>query len=274
MAHRLEQHDYQKVQSLFEGPHLALVIDAVIAGNSPGSIWVDDVAHPRAALLWDKAHCFYLVGAADNAEFNQTARQLVAEKLLPEAIARHIGIFKVYYTSQDWERHTGIIFENISLAKMERVFYTFGELKIRDWRDEVPDGFSVRRIDQTLLADTGLKNLEAVIDEIESCWNALGDFLEHGFGFCMVSADEIAGWCTAEYVSGKKCGIGIETVEAHMRRGFATLTACAFVEHCLSNQITPHWDSWKANVPSVAVAEKVGFGKTEEYEVYVGRLKP
>jgi RimJ/RimL family protein N-acetyltransferase len=58
-----------------------------------------------------------------------------------------------------------------------------------------------------------------------------------------------------------------------MRRGYATLTASAFVEHAAGLGITPYWDSWKANLPSVAVARKVGFRLLTEYNVFTGRLR-
>ena len=58
-----------------------------------------------------------------------------------------------------------------------------------------------------------------------------------------------------------------------MRRGFATITASAFVEHALEQGLTPHWDSWKMNLPSVAVAHKVGFRLISEYAVFTGRFQ-
>ncbi len=76
-------------------------------------------------------------------------------------------------------------------------------------------------------------------------------------------------WCTAEFVSDGKCGIGIETIPAYRGRGFATVTASAFLEHCAERAMTPLWDAWVRNVPSAAVAEKVGLEKVETYAIYV-----
>lgn len=271
MIQLLEAHQYQKVHALFQGPQLSLVIDAATAGNSPNTIWVDNVAQPKTALLWDNAHCYYLVGAADNPELNQALASFVTESLVPEAATRDLGVFKVYYSSEGWEDAIRLIFESPSLTKLERSFYTFDQVKLSNWREWLPNGGYVRSIDQRLWANPRLKNLQAVTEEIESGWHSLRSFLEKGFGFCLLLADEIVCWCTAEYVSEKKCGIGIETVEAYRQRGLATLTACAFVEYCVSKQITPHWDAWTANLPSIAVAEKVGFRRRLDYTVYFGQ---
>jgi GNAT acetyltransferase len=51
---------------------------------------------------------------------------------------------------------------------------------------------------------------------------------------------------------------GIETIPTH-----------AFLTHCSTHQITPHWDCWADNTPSIAVAEKTGFGTIETYSILV-----
>jgi RimJ/RimL family protein N-acetyltransferase len=89
----------------------------------------------------------------------------------------------------------------------------------------------------------------------------------------VVGERQIVCWCTAEYVSCGWCGIGIETIQAYQRRGLATATATAFLAHCAAHGIQPHWDCWANNVPSVRVAEKVGFALVEEYEVHCGRIE-
>lgn len=272
MIHELVEKEYKKVHSLFTGPHLNLVIDAVVEGNSPGQIWVDDLTSPKTAFMWDKAHCYYLVGSAGNVEFNSALKEFINEKVVPEAIEHNRFVFKVYYTSKAWESKIGAILDAASPRKRERVLYTLEKLEIAEWRDGIPPGLCIKPIDEKLLKKTSLKNIPAVVGEIESCWNCVDDFLRNGFGFCLVDDQAIACWCTAEYVSRGKCGIGIETGEVYRGRGFAKLTTCAFVDYCISNDILPHWDSWMDNLPSIAVAEKVGFKKTLEYTVYFGRF--
>ncbi|HET9898391.1 MAG TPA: hypothetical protein VFQ44_25965 [Streptosporangiaceae bacterium] len=51
-----------RARNLFSSAHLSLVIDAMIAGNSPGIAWADDAEVPRGVLIWDRAHCLYLAG--------------------------------------------------------------------------------------------------------------------------------------------------------------------------------------------------------------------
>ena len=165
------------------------------------------------------------------------------------------------------------MFETAELIRRERVFYALDCFAKPDWRMSVPSGFSVRQIDADLLATDRLHGIEILRNEIQTGWHSVEDFLHTGFGYCLLRENEIVTWCTAEYVSAGKCGIGIETAVEHMRRGFATITASAFVEHAVAKGITPHWDSWKMNLPSVAVAHKVGFRLISEYAVFTGRFQ-
>ena len=270
MLNPLSESQFERVQPLFQGTNLSLVINAVIAGNSPGKLWGDDPAAPRSALMWDSAHCLYLVGSADNDAFNHALTDLIAEQIAPEALDRHLGVFKLYTSAEAWDRQIEVIFARIPLQKRERVHYVLAAPKIPDWRTRIPANFRVIALDASLFAQANLKNLDLVVEEIESGWKSLQAFQQNGFGFCAASNDTIVGWCTAEYMSGDQCGIGIETIEAYGRRGIATLCASAFVDACATRGIIPHWDSWKANLPSVAVAEKVGFQKVQTYSVFFG----
>lgn len=272
MIHALEPSEYHKARPLFPGQHLSLVMEAVIAGNSPGELWVDARESPQSALLWDRAHGFYLAGVASNSDFNREAGRLLAQDLLPQASGRGIRIIKVYPAGSSWEPLAPTLFPGVPLEWNERVFYRLASLKITHWQERIPPGFSLAPLEQSLLQRTSLKNIEAVIEEIQSCWNSLDLFWKYGFGYCLYRADEVVGWCTTEYASRGQCGIGIETIEEFTNRGFATLTACACAARCLSTAITPYWDSWKWNRPSTAVAEKVGFEKTCEYGTFLGKL--
>lgn len=263
----------ERIRPLFQGPHLGLIIDAVIAGNSPSTIWVDNDSEPASAIIWDGMYSYYLAGTAKNDEFNYQAARLIGAEWVPDAAARGLRVLKVYDASGDWASRIPDLFRNVALSIMARVFFAFSRPGVAHWKSRVPAGFQLSRLDEAILADRHLENVDAVAAEIRSGWPSLERFLSNGFGVCLLHGDAIICWCTAEYVSAGKCGIGIETLEAYMGRGFATLTANAFVELALSRGIRPHWDSWKANQPSIAVAEKVGFEKLAEYEIFLGRIR-
>jgi len=64
--------------------------------------------------------------------------------------------------------------------------------------------------------------------------------------------------------------VGIETAENQRRRGFGTAAAASFVTHCDRIGLTPHWDTWEDNTPSVGLAEKCGFELVAAGDVHEG----
>ena len=267
--------NFNKVRSIFSSTkHLSFTIDAVIAGNSPGRMWVDDPNEPSVAFLWDGYHCYYFVGTSSNKKFNTALKKLLFKEIIPKAIENNHEIFKIEYFPEEWEPIVEEMLREKLPVKHARKFFTLNKPMIPKWKDILPTGFSVRKIRKILL-ESDIKNVQSIIDEINQCWNSVDDFLEKSFGFCLVYTpknreEEIQGWCTGEYLSEEKCGVGIKTFRGYRKRGFATAMASAFVEHSLSVNIQPHWDASADNNASVRVAEKVGFSKIQDYEVYFG----
>lgn len=242
----LDNRAADRVQHLFAAPHLALLVDAVAAGNSPARIWVDAADAPATALIWDGFYSFYLGGAVDRpAEW----RDLLDREVLPGR-----EFLKA-------DAAGGAVLAGIKGRWRDRVFLRGGPPP-----PVAPGAFRVDPIDDDRLA---LVNGGEVRAEIAQCWPAPDDFRRAGFGFVAHDGTTIASWCTAEYVSDGKCGIGIETVKAYQGRGLATRTAHAFVTHCAERGVTPHWDAWADNAPSLAVARKVGFREVDTYRVFV-----
>ncbi len=273
----LQPDSYRSAAALFHAPQHALVFNGFAAGSSPGRLWVDDAQQPHVALLWDGHYCVYVMGDAGHGPGRAMLGNFVATQLATEAAARGIAFFKLAYGSPVWEEPLNDLLAGMRLHRYDRVFYRLDPTTARGaQRTSPPDGYRIARITDELLADRSLHWIDAVAGEIELCWPARSIFMVRGFGFCLLDSQGVVCWCTAEYVSdsqdGGQCGIGIETAEAQRGRGFATLTAGAFVDHCLAHGVTPHWDSWQANAPSVAVAEKLGFHKVADYSVYIAQL--
>ncbi|UCG02965.1 MAG: GNAT family N-acetyltransferase [Candidatus Heimdallarchaeota archaeon] len=265
---------FHKIRSLFASTkHLRFTIEAVIAGNSPMQIWVDDKESPRSAFLWDQSHCYYFGGDASNNDFCNAVEYLLKNTVIPIAISMNREVFIIEYTDEEWEPVLKKILRDKTPFKVSRKFFVLDTLLTSQWRDILPSDFQIKRIDRGLL-ESDIKNLKAIINEINECWHSVDDFLANGFGFCLVhirdKEKEVQGWCTGEYFSKEKCGIGIETFHGYRNRGFATAMASAFVEHSLSVNIQPHWNSSANNEASIRVAKKVGFRKIQDYYVLFG----
>lgn len=265
--HRLHSEETLSIRPHFDTPNLRLVVDSIIDGKTPARAWADDLAAPKTVLAWE-GRCIYLVGDFEGAKVNKGLREIFSTEIQPEGQSRKLGFFKLYYSPDAWSLRLEEIFGSLSDNDVERRIYC----SVRDSsaRVAVPSPpLELRQIDAQLL-QSDFAHIGLVRDEILGCWTSFETFLDQGFGFAMLDGTSVVCWCTAEYVSEGKCGIGIETIEAYQRRGIATVVTGEFVRHALASGVNPHWDCWASNTPSVRVAEKVGFADKHDYKIAIG----
>jgi len=156
-----------------------------------------------------------------------------------------------------------------------RQHFVLRHLGLRDWRARLPNGFEVKRIDIALLAQDSMQNLNIVTRWIGNNWRSTQDFLEHGFGFCVldVAAHALVSFCVADCACGDQAEVGIKTNVSYRGRGFASAVVAATVEHCLAHGYTEiGWHCSSSNAGSIATARKVGFEKERDYVAYSDQL--
>jgi RimJ/RimL family protein N-acetyltransferase len=266
--------DYCLVKPFFEGSEFDLLLSAILEGNSLAQVWVDDKSEPESVFLWDKANnVFYLAGGESNVQFNREIRALIGRKVVPELKLRRRFHFRLRSTSELWDKTLSSIFVDTNLTLGHHIFHTHQKPVKHDWRSSMPEGLRLKQIDEHFLHEEPYENKEFVLDEIQQMWPTVDGFVKFGFGSSIVTENQVVCWCTAEYMSKGKCGVGIETVHDYQNMGLATSAASAFVEHCKARNIKPHWECNAENLASRRVAEKVGFVKEHEYRVYHGKFK-
>jgi RimJ/RimL family protein N-acetyltransferase len=156
-----------------------------------------------------------------------------------------------------------------------RRHYECRTLAIPDWASRLPEGMSMQRIDADLLdrVDRGdLKAPSHTIGWTENNWASRGNYLRCGFGFCTVNdpTSEVVSWSVADCISGDRCEIGIHTHPDFQRRGLATLTTAAAVDHALTHGFRMvGWHCNEHNLGSIRTAEKVGFTLERTYQALV-----
>ena len=268
MIIELEKSDYGRARGVFQGLVFHLALAAILGGSVPGRVFVDDASNPQAGLAWTKGR-FHLAGSAGHEAFNSAAGRLFEGTIYPQARAAGKVAFSLFYDGEDWEPViTGQVLKDKHPLRANREYYTFKRLK-HDWRVLLPAGYQVQFMDTQLLANRSLQNLERLESELCSERESVKAFLEKSFGACLIHDDTIAAWCLTEFNHGDRCEIGIETVETHQRRGFATLTASALIEHAKARGIRQiGWHCYANNVASGAAARKTGFEKDRDYPAY------
>jgi hypothetical protein len=242
----------------------------MICGLTPARIWVDDKTTPRTAMAWDKNRSCYIAGDSENPQVNREFSEVFSDEIAQEGLSRKLGFFKLYYAPDKWSGRAEEVFGELKDRDVpRRIYCSIASNASENHRQSLPRGFKLRQIDAELLK-SGLAHVDSVKNEILGGWPSLETFLERGYGFALLGESSVICWCTAEYVSEGKCGIGIETNKGYEGRGFATIVASEFVRYSLSLGVKPYWDCWLSNKGSIRVAEKVGFEKPYDYKVAIG----
>ena len=239
-----------------------LVIASILAGSTPGTVYVDDAAQPQAALVWFGYRVF-LAGEAGKPGLVDALRPVVEAELLPWAPS-------FVLTADDLAGWMGVLRQLLpghNLHPLHRQHYVCTRL-LEDWRPLLPPRYTIRPVDAALLAEPGLDGLEALREEMCSERPSVEDFLEKSFGVCPLYGNEVIGWCLSEYNHDERCEVGVATAEAHRRRGLGTAISLALVEMALARGIRQvGWHCWADNLPSAALALRAGFVLDEEREM-------
>jgi GNAT superfamily N-acetyltransferase len=266
--HELRLPDYERARPLFRRLRYHLASAAVLDGNCPGRIFVDDPTQPRSAFMLSPEGC-YLAGDPGNLAFNRALNEaLVHQRALGDDVH---ALFLVVDPERWRDRLLGILAPTVPV-EMKRRHYVCHSLGY-DWRAEVSGKYRVLRIDPDLLSQVGLIIPGHVSGWIKNNWGSVDRFVQGGFGFLTIGAGEVVSWSLCDCVSDNLCEIGIHTARAHRRRGLATVTAAATVEHALSHGfIAVGWHCPEDNLGSIGTAEKVGFHLERNYSAYCAFL--
>jgi hypothetical protein len=242
----------------------SFIFDSIVEGNTPAQIFVDD-AEDISIFLICEGNCVYFGGEVEDKDKYKEAINFFKENCLSESRRKELGVVKINYYTEAWKKELLEGLKEFDCNLYDRSLFKQDLKYVKAVRND--DNVIVKKIDNEVLQNTSLGNLNCLIDEVMGMWGSEDNFIKNGFGYCAIMDGNIISWCTAEYVSKNYCGIGIETIEAHERKGVATMISNEFLKGCLASNITPYWDSWKKNIPSVRVAEKNNFKKVCDYKV-------
>lgn len=257
--------EFARALPLFQDlPHIAP--RSTLLCNTPGRVFVDRRTDPQIALVWTRWGFAYLAGGPVDASFTIALREQVLPELIAHPNGREQGLL-LYPSSPAWESSLAPLLAQGRPNKLYRRAFTFNPARFSDhygWLERLPSGFHIYRIDQPLLQRTG-KHLHA---EIESAWASTQDFLNTGFGFCLLHGDQVVSLCTSPFIAGPDVELCIRTDPHYRSKGFTTVTALAFIEHCLLNDLQPHWECPADHVASCTLAIRLGFAHPLDHAVY------
>jgi GNAT superfamily N-acetyltransferase len=244
--------------------HYNLAVQAILEGSVPAEIYVDNMDHPRVALTWHGGRVF-VAGSPGEGVFNKRLLHFLTE------LAPASDVFVLYYEPAGaWEETLDGLLVDLDPIRSERQYYALQLQANREGTAQpaLPEGFTLRYVDEKLLADRTLGNRDDLIEELCSERESVPDFLEKSFGYCLLHGKDVAGWCLSEYNTADRCEVGIATFEPHRRQGLATAMGSALLNHAASRGIIQvGWHCYASNIASAATARRLGFTMRVEYPV-------
>ncbi|TCZ81119.1 GNAT family N-acetyltransferase [Paenibacillus albiflavus] len=269
MINELQRNEFYKCKSLIL-EHGHLEIRAIVEGNNPGRIFVDDLKSPRTGLIWfGNLDGFAFIGDSANTEFNEHINHLFDEVIIPEAIQLGLKWFEGFGDAPAWNTTIEQVFASRQLDASNQKVYSLNKHSYNPSQEPVIDPrYEVMRITEEMMNPSYFSNQDFLLNKILEFWDSTDHFIHKGIGYCAIDNDEIVSLCFSGFVAGQIHGLGIETLKEHRGNKLAQAIAHALVQECVANDLVPYWDCMDVNAPSKSVAEKIGLTNIFDYTVY------
>jgi RimJ/RimL family protein N-acetyltransferase len=268
VIYELQSNEFYKCKPLIhEQRHVE--VRAIVEGNNPGRIFVDDPSAPSTALVWfGNLDGFAFIGDPKNEAFNQHINKYFDDVIIPEAKKLDLEWFVGFGDDSAWDTTIEQVFINRQLDASNQKVYMLNKQNYKPVHTPISAEYEILKMTQEMLKSSFYKNHNFLKRKIEEFWTSPDDFIEKGIGYCAIHNKEIVSVCFSGFVAGRIHGIDIETLKEHQGKKLAQKLADAFVTDCIENDQLPYWDCMEVNKPSIAVAEKTGLSNEFNYTVY------
>lgn len=239
---------------------------SIIERNNPGTIFVDDIETPQVALVWNQGmKGFYFIGNCKNKRFLDDINKFIDTDIASFLNEKNIDYFECSTTSKKWDKMIEKIFEQKGLESWEQLIYFWDENKKLE---QVESKYTIYSLKDRNIQPVHFSNWDYYEKVLKDFWDDVKLLKEKGNCYYAVDRNEIIGVCYSGFVTSKYKTIGIETDEKYRKQGVAYHLALRCIVEILEEEMLPWWDCTKANIPSVKLAEKLGFLKHQEYNCY------
>ena len=246
--------DRQQLVHLFQGNLVGYMPDAVLEGHM-GRAWGDSATPSFAVLEIPEIRLCALGGDVTHPAALRYLTQL------PRFTMVVIGADKFAAVAQSVHPHQWVVLERYAFSSA-----TLSLDNLRQLKRQIPAGFRVKQIDLTLA-----KQLQAKPNRFAAehgcTFASPTDFVNRGFGYCVLDDDRIACVASSFFICDKGIEIQIDTHRDYRGQGLATVAAAHLIVHSLAQGLDPGWDA--ANATSAKLARKLGYRPTATYHMYV-----
>ncbi len=271
MIYELNKEEYKKIIPLLSNNGYSnVVIKSIIDGNTRGKIFVDNIENPKTALVWAIYCMYYFLGDGNNSEFFSKFHEFIKNELYP--MNKELGCDTFIATiieDQNFEKNLDFLLKDKNHEKGYTQTFKFDIdifLKKNSENFSSDSNYIIKKIDFTQKNNVDQSEL---VENILEFWPTTDSFSNIGSGFYLEHDNKIVSSCFSCGVSKNLSEIVINTYEeSYRKKGFGEIVAMAFINECIEKNMIPSWETDESNIPSIRLAEKVGFKKDRKLLCY------
>lgn len=275
MLFELPVNQFNNIRPLLGSLDHFLVLFTLINGKTRGRVWVNQIDNPTTALVWDQFNTlFFILGDSTSPELNLALHKLIVEDIFPQITKLQYRRFFLQFEPNDaWENEKEGILNGLDWS--QKAIYAYASTQNQaehspEPMPPLPDDYQLVPITKDLFEKKSLKNLEMITGAIKASWQSLDAYCEQGgIGYCLIHENDIASWCSTDYVVRNECDLYIETYDDYKLQGLGTLVAAACIQKCIETGYLVHWHCFHYATGSYKIAEKNQLIRTGEHPVYV-----
>ncbi len=234
-----------RLQALFSRTDPASVrCFAVLGGRAAGKVFTDDPVNPTWAVLQEATFgSLYIAGDVQPVLLDQLVADLRQDGDVLVGLRPDDPRWKLLPPTPDYSGYVREFTDRIA----------------QFLPPEIPEGCRLQQLDHSLSKQILGRNL------LIHMYGSIQQALEWGYGLCLLRNDELLCEAFAGPSANGVIEIGVETNPHHQRKGYASLTCSHLIQQMELRGLTTYWNCASQNLPSVALARKLGYKSEKEY---------
>lgn len=245
---------------------------AVVVGNNPGEVWVDNPLNLASALVWsDGLEGFNFMGNARNALFNQSIAMWLNNEMIPFLKSRDKKDFEFSVDSEEWYPTLYEVMANREIHKSFQYVFKSNESTNDLLSTEMLEPYKAVEINEALfheLKNGDISNVAFLINYIQQYWGTIDNYLEKGYGYlALTDKKEIVSIAVSSSEFHSTHTVGVETLEGYKRQGLSSSLVKLLLMKFQQKNIAAWWDCMESNLASQKTAEKAGLVKVYRYQI-------
>lgn len=219
----------------------------VLEGISRGQILLEDLERPTWAAVRESAFCTLYLGG-------RISKALLESLIMHCRQAGEVGLGCWLDSELNEMLPSGPDYDGRTLYFIEHAPDHRCLLSV-----QLPAGYSLAPRDIDYLKES--PDFQMTLDS----FGTIENIMRHTLGFVILHEGRVVCEASTGAPAHGRIEIGVNTVEAHRRRGLAALACAHLIEACETKGYATWWDCAKQNVASTNLARKLGYQNEREY---------